>query len=160
MRFEANALQEVWPDEFYNPSTTDDNSPIRDIMADAGIRRMYFKQMSMAYAQMCSGAAYLYTADVNNIPQDGIWGEIEFPTIMRDSDFQRPKGQVVGVTAFKSSDLSVSKPIWQRTQPASASAVTSSTDNNKLMVRGPPNGLPVNFPDPQVINDVYGDLNW
>lgn len=146
--------------EYYALSTTDLDNPLREIMADPGVQRTYFKQMSKAFALMCSGAASLYTEDPDNIPQDGIWGDTEFPTIMRDSNFDKPNGKVVGVTAFDPSNLNNNKKIYQRTQTDSTSAVALPADKTILIARAPPNGLPLNFPDPQVIDDLYGFLNW
>lgn len=44
----------------------------------------YCNLMSEALARMCSGTAYVMTPDPNNIPQDGIKAQTEFPILQRD----------------------------------------------------------------------------
>jgi len=56
--------------------------------------RTYFENMSRAYALMCAGFTTLITADIDNIPIDGIWGRIEQPIAERTTDFDPPKGKV------------------------------------------------------------------
>jgi len=49
-----------------------------------GKQRTYFTHMSDAYAQLCSGDATLMTDQpLDKIPQDGIWGQTEFPALKR-----------------------------------------------------------------------------
>jgi hypothetical protein len=37
--------------------------------------------MSQAMAEMCSVYAVVMDPDINNVRQDGIWGQVEFPTL-------------------------------------------------------------------------------
>jgi hypothetical protein len=50
-----------------------------------GCQRLYFKAMSKAMAMECSGEVFLMTnADLNDntkVPEDGIWWQVEFPTL-------------------------------------------------------------------------------
>jgi hypothetical protein len=54
-------------------------------------KKIYFKNMSEAYAELCSGIAYLMSATPNIVPQDGIWYKTEFPTLKQTDN---PGGRV------------------------------------------------------------------
>ena len=86
-------MQDVWPCEYYNLDKDDPNNRLRDFIGDEAKRLKYFEEMSRAYAFMCSGYSVLFTEDINNIPMNGIWGQVEYRTATRDSDFEPPKGE-------------------------------------------------------------------
>lgn len=73
----------MWSCDLYNGNTADDQNPLRCIFSDDKNRVTYFEKMSEAMAISCDVAATVMTKDVNNIPQDGIWGRIEFPALKR-----------------------------------------------------------------------------
>jgi hypothetical protein len=61
-------------------------------MADKdGKRLTYFTHMSQAYAELCSGKAWVMSATPNAVPTNGIWFKTEFPTLQKTGN---PGGQV------------------------------------------------------------------
>jgi hypothetical protein len=46
-------------------------------------RNTYFSSMSQAMAEMCDVFATVMTKDLNNVPTDGIWFNVAFPTLQR-----------------------------------------------------------------------------
>lgn len=60
-------------------------------MANSAERLTYFTHMSQAYAELCSGQAYLMSATPNIVPIDGIWFKTEFPTLKKTGN---PGGRV------------------------------------------------------------------
>jgi hypothetical protein len=61
-----------------------------------GCQRLYFMAMSKAMATQCSGEVFLLTTtkldEFHNVPEDGIWWEVEFPTLI---DERRPEDKKV-----------------------------------------------------------------
>lgn len=64
-------------------------------MADETKQLTYFTQMSQAYAELCSGQAWLMSATPDFVPIDGIWFKTEFPTLQKTGN---PGGQVNNVS--------------------------------------------------------------
>lgn len=55
----------------------------------------YFASMSSVLAESCRGRVGVMTRDVDHIPLDGIWHEVERPVIMREeSDAAKRVDQV------------------------------------------------------------------
>lgn len=106
--------QDMWPCGLYNSDTKDTNNPMRCIMGDASLKYKYFETMSKVYAEICGGTAVLITADVSNIPLNGIWGRIELPTLQRDTDFDSPKQQVSNVSKPLPNQTNLSYPAFFR----------------------------------------------
>ncbi len=82
--------QDMWPCEYYNGDVEDEDNPLRCIFqkaldGDASERTLYFENMSRAMALDCDLSATVMTKDVDNIPMNGIWGRIEFPTLTADN---------------------------------------------------------------------------
>jgi hypothetical protein len=54
-----------------------------------GCQRLYFKSMSKAMAMECSGEVYVMTnadfAKREEVPEDGIWWQVEFPTLIDEA---------------------------------------------------------------------------
>jgi hypothetical protein len=61
-----------------------------------GCQRLYFMSMSKAMASECSGEVFLMTMTnlhgKNNVPEDGIWWQVEFPTLI---DKRRPENKKI-----------------------------------------------------------------
>jgi hypothetical protein len=71
----------------------------------SGCQRLYFMSMSKAMAAECSGEVFLMTMtklnEQANVPEDGIWWQVEFPTLI---DEKRPENKkVTKVCIFPSS---------------------------------------------------------
>jgi hypothetical protein len=53
-----------------------------------GCQRLYFMSMSKAMATQCSGEVFLMTMtnleEEVDVPENGIWWEVEFPTLIDD----------------------------------------------------------------------------
>ena len=67
----------MWPKEYYNGNTADEDNPLRCIMNDkkeGGDRQIYFENMSRAMATVCSVSATVMTDNPQQIPQGGILG--------------------------------------------------------------------------------------
>ena len=64
-------------------------------MADKTKQYTYFTHMSQAYAELCSGQAYLMSATPDIVPTDGIWFKTEFPTLKKTGN---PGGRVDNVS--------------------------------------------------------------
>lgn len=64
---------------------------LRCIFSDDYTREEYFAHMSEAMAISCDEFAIVMTEDVQEIPQDGIWGRVEQPALRRIGN---PGGQV------------------------------------------------------------------
>jgi hypothetical protein len=54
-------------------------------MGNARDRQEYFDNMSKAMAETCDVFATVMTTDVENLPQAGIWGRIQFPQLKAGS---------------------------------------------------------------------------
>jgi len=113
----TEAFQTIWalhekkyyPDNMRNPGGTPE---LDCIFKDAkkedktthfnGCQRLYFKSMSKAMATQCKGEVFVMTMSnvaglklepVENIPDDGIWWQVEFPTLIDNAN--RPKDKQV-----------------------------------------------------------------
>lgn len=93
--------------KFYpNPDKWEDTPETRCIWDDVdekdaekkinGCRRLYFMAMSKAMAMECSGEVYVMTTanlqKDQDVPANGIWWEVEFPTLI---DGNRPADKKV-----------------------------------------------------------------
>ena len=78
-------------------------------MQDKAKRKTYFENMSEAMATMCDVFATVMSPDVKDVLMTGIWGQVEFPTLMRsDND-----GTVHQIEAM-SPDGKTVEPFWTR----------------------------------------------
>jgi hypothetical protein len=80
----------MWPCHYYDGEDNTKN-PLRCIFKHDKDRTTYFENMSRAMALSCDVSATVMTNDPANIPQDGIWGRIEQPTLKKTGN---PGGQV------------------------------------------------------------------
>jgi hypothetical protein len=83
----------MWPCDLYNNDEDDTNNKLRDIMKNN--MQTYFENMSRAMAQLCDVYALVMTKDTGNVPQTGIWGRIEFPTLQQSGNVG---GEVITVS--------------------------------------------------------------
>jgi hypothetical protein len=58
-------------------------------------RQTYFENMSRAMAQLCDVYALVMTMDTNDVPTNGIWGRIQFPTVQQSGNVG---GEVITVS--------------------------------------------------------------
>jgi hypothetical protein len=78
-------------------------------MQDKAKRKTYFRNMSRAMATMCDIFATVMSPKVKDVRMDGIWGQVEFPTLERsDND-----GVVRQVEAISPNGKTVA-PFWTR----------------------------------------------
>lgn len=54
---------------------------LRCINADPAQKQKYFENMSEAYSLACTGKMLVMTDDPKKLPTEGIWPDIEFPTL-------------------------------------------------------------------------------
>jgi hypothetical protein len=83
----------MWPCDLYNNDENDTNNKLRNIMKNN--KQTYFENMSRAMAQLCDVYALVMTDDPTNVPQTGIWGRIEFPTLKQSGNVG---GEVITVS--------------------------------------------------------------
>jgi hypothetical protein len=71
----------------------------------SGCRRRYFMSMSKAMASQCSGEVFVMTTTnlkkKEPVPENGIWWEVEFPTLIDERRAEDKK--VTKVNAFPTS---------------------------------------------------------
>src|ERR1700760_4113969 len=72
-------------------------------------RNTYFSSMSQAMAEMCDIFATVMTKDLNDVPTDGIWSRVEFPTLQRSDN----QGKVYTIDICNP-DASQVKNYWSR----------------------------------------------
>jgi len=101
-------IWEMWPKSQYVKTQTTSN-PMRCIMQTPDWRQTYFENMSQAVAEMCSVFATVMTVDIQKIPDDGIWHNIEFPTLQLRGN----QGQVDFVEVI-SPDGKQEQKLWSR----------------------------------------------
>jgi hypothetical protein len=74
----------MWPYGLYNGNETDTSNSLRDVMTNN--RQTYFENMSRAMAQLCDVYALVMTDNPTDVPTTGIWGRIEFPTLIQSGN--------------------------------------------------------------------------
>lgn len=105
-------------------------------MQDQAKRKTYFQNMSEAMATMCDVFATVMSPNPKDVIMDGIWGQVEFPTLMRsDND-----GTVHQIEAM-STDGETVAPFWTRgstrkikRQGPAASPVSCGTDDDTAAI--------------------------
>lgn len=85
-------------------------------------RSTFFENMSQAVAEQCSVFATVMTKDVNNIPQDGIWARVEFPTMQRTGN----QGRVDSIDKCNP-DATIVQPLWARGKSRLVKKATNTT---------------------------------
>jgi hypothetical protein len=137
----------MWQPWLYRKTQVKSN-PLRCIMQTPADRATFFENMSQAVAEQCSVFATVMTKDVNNIPTDGIWARVEFPTLQRSDN----QGRVDSIDKCNP-DASIVQPLWTR----SRSRLVRRTTNATLEARDdPPNPIGQCGIDSE---DVAGDFD-
>ncbi|KAI1376871.1 hypothetical protein F4677DRAFT_445190 [Hypoxylon crocopeplum] len=106
----------IWESWLYNASQ-DDSNRLRCIMDDYDQRTQYFSSMSAAFVSMCDGVAYVMDPNPATPRTDGIWGQVEFPTLQR-TDNQGTVNTVIGIDGNGGTNVT----IWTRGQNAKLAA--------------------------------------
>ncbi|KAH0558550.1 hypothetical protein GP486_004793 [Trichoglossum hirsutum] len=151
---DMTTIWDIWPCELYNG---DDNSgnPLRCIFKDNTMRLTYFENMSRAMAMLCKTFATVMTDDPKNIPQPGIWGRIEEPTLKLTGN---PGGQVDTIIAVNTKGDDV-QDVWVRpgTKRKTMSIRSTSSENeNKALFKRQPNECY----NPDQLQKWFGDVEW
>ena len=80
-------LWQIWPEWLYNDSKAC-NNPLRHIHNNEKDREVFYENMSRAFARMARKSATVMhmTNDYDKPPDNGIWGRIELPTLLHQTD--------------------------------------------------------------------------
>jgi hypothetical protein len=80
---QQTTIWDVWPCHLYNHRNESSNA-LRCIHNDKTTRQQFYENMSRAFAIKAHGAVEVMhgSEDYEAPPMDGIWGRVEFPTIL------------------------------------------------------------------------------
>jgi len=145
-------IWDIWSCYLYNRDDHPEN-PLRCIFKDYGLIYTYFERMSGAMARLCDGLAIVMTQDPNNIPLDGIWGQIELPALKLDGNIG---GQVYKILAVDPSGGGAVE-VWRRPKTKTKSPRSTSPENeNKALSKRQPNDCY----SPDQLQTWFGDVKW
>ncbi|KAM7187325.1 hypothetical protein V8F33_011315 [Rhypophila sp. PSN 637] len=99
---------EMWATRLYRNAIVA-NNPLRCIMQDEITRRQYFAAMSESMAIMCDVFATVMDPNPSSPRLDGIWGQVEFPTLQRSGN----EGCVTSIAGVSPDGQDV-QDIWSR----------------------------------------------
>ncbi|KAM7190047.1 hypothetical protein V8F20_009880 [Naviculisporaceae sp. PSN 640] len=129
---DMTTIWEMWARPLYRNAIVS-NNPLRCIMQDKTLRRQYFAAMSESMAIMCDVFATVMDPNPSSPREDGIWGQVELPTLQRSGN----EGCVTSIAGTSPDGKEVHN-LWSRPGMSCAGVETTLPETTQATVAIPP----------------------